>query len=642
MIVQSLSELDTFLNGIQKRVSVDTETIGLHPSWGHHAVGYSFAYRRGDEVLSAYVPIRHTPVDEGPSFFERPSFINLDPEGVNARVRPLLEDAKISKILHHGKFDIQVLWLEGINLRNLNDTMILSHLLDPRRPNGLKKLMRILLREEPKEQGEIQKFMKFHGIEEDQKGGFGLLPIDVIGPYAAKDADATLRIFETLEPEMPRVLDIYRIERRLVPVLARMEQRGLPISKTYLEDLAERLRRSAGNVAARAFKVAGHDFEIGSPVAIAQILFQELRLPVPRGAKGLTDKSTLEKIEHPMARLITAYRQITKLESTYIQKMADLVTEKGRIHPSFQQVRMQNETQAGKEEHDTGASTGRIASSSPNIQNIATRRKVYKKGEVKTIEQHLVRRAFRIENNNVQFLLFDFSQIELRCLAHISQDDTLLAAYLKDPADDIHKLTAQKVFGAVWDRATEKERKLLRAQGKTVNFGVVYGIGPDRLAEDLLLIERYGLKRGVQMARDFLDAYFDLYPGVKELDQDLKQRFRRDGYIETLYGRRRPMFPSEEYKCLNSSVQGTAADMNKIALVRVEDTLQGFRSRLINNIHDEVTIEHWKEELEVQNRVREAMEEFPELSVPIKVDTSVAWPTWAHKKEVPRDLRPQG
>jgi DNA polymerase-1 len=644
LVVQNMGELENFFRPLlssNAALAIDTETTGRKPAAGDFACGYSFAYRVSDsEIASCYIPIRHKPFKKEGSLFTFSAKVwkNLDPEGVNNFLRPILQ-AKLRKlILHHAKFDIQVLWREGINLpdRNgeeliLHDTMLISNLTDPRRPNGLKKLMDILLGETHTEQQEVFRYMKYHGISKEE--GYEKLDIQIAGLYAARDTDGTLKIFEKLWPTIEDIWDIYVIEQRIIKVIARMEWRGMPADKAFLADTAERLRRSAQNVAARAYKIVGREFDLDSPGDVATLLFGELRIPFPKGAKGLTDKTALEKIEHPVARLITSYRQLSKLAGTYMGPMSEMVTSAGRIHPSFQQVRQDREGVGGREEGGTGTETGRLSCTEPNLQNVSSRRKVYKKGVAKVVNQTLVRRAFRIHDPNQQFLLFDYSQMELRLLAHASGDPIMVGAYEKTPNEDLHETTARKIFPN-YDTLPEKERKQLRTIGKTINFGIVYGMGADRLAVELELVTKHGIERGIAMAREFLEIYFDTYPGVKELDQQLKHDFKRAGFVQTLYGRKRPLEMAEEYKALNTLIQGSCADMNKIALFQVEMALMKHKSKPINNIHDEITILHHIEEEDVVEIVTQAMQDFPGIKVPIVVEASRATPTWAHKLEI--------
>lgn len=647
--IQSLQELEGFFAEEPALLAVDTETTGLRPQLGDEACGYSFSYRskRTQAVESCYVPIRHKPLRKEGSLFRlgKAEPQNLPVGEVNEIVRKVLGSKKIRKIMHNSKFDLQVFWKEGIHVvtRNgeeslLEDTMILSHLIDPRRPNGLKKLMELLLGEVHEEQQELLRYMAYHKIKKNQ--GYHLLPIDVAGPYAARDTDATLQVFERLVPNMAGIETVYDLEMNALRVIAKMEWRGMPANKQYLADMAVRLRKASRNVEERAWKLVGRKFDLDSTQDIAEVLFGQLRIPFPKGAKGLTDKTALEKIEHPVARLITCYRQLTRLAGTYMGPMAEMVSEKGRIHPSFQQVKQERETLGGADDGESGTDTGRLSCVDPNLQNVTSRRKVYKKGEAKTVNQTLVRRAFRVESPAWEFLLFDFSQIELRVLAQVSQDPTLLDAYTSLPNKDIHLLTAKAVFPH-FDKANEKEKDLLRSQAKQINFGIVYGMGAERLALELGLIDKFGLKRGVEMARDFLEKYFTTYPMVREADQEAKWELKNKGYVSTLYGRRRYLRPEEEYKALNTKVQGTAADMNKIALHQVECALVPFKSKLVNNIHDEVSILRSLEEDRdrIANTVMDAMEDFPGFTVPIVADATIATPAWSSKKKYKLERR---
>lgn len=640
IVIQSLPELEKWFQNLQGVLSCDTETDGLKPANGNQACGYSFAYRNEKGVQSCYVPLRHVVKKKESSLFSIGvvPLINLSVPEVNKIVRPYLQNKKIIKVLHHAKFDIQVFWNEDIDIINFHDTMIMSNLLDSRRPNGLKSLMKILLNEEHTEQRDIKLYLDHHDIEDS---GYHVLPIETCGPYAARDTNATLRIYEILAAQIHEVEDIYRIERKVIKTIAKMEYKGMPADKAFMKDMYSRLEKSQHNVTRRAYEVAGEPFDMNSSQDITRILYEKLcvKLPKLEAGKTPTDKSTLERIPHILARLIVIHRHISKLMSPYFGPMSDMVSSKGRIHGSFQQVKSTIETVGGfSEENRSGADTGRLSSRDPNLQNVGARRRVWRKGKIETIPQSLVKRAFKLPSAEWQFLMFDYSQIELRVLAHEANDKTLIDAYSRDIPLDIHVITASRIFEEDWIKATEAGNKtalkMLRANGKTTNFGIIYGMGPDRLAVDLGLIDKYGFKKGQIEAKRILQVYFETYPGVRELDTKLKRDFKQHGYVETAYGRRRYMKPSEEYKALNTRVQGTAGDMNKIALYQADEALIKAKAEtfIANDIHDEITFQHLLSETHIPDILKTAMEDFPGFRVPIKVDKATAYPTWAHKK----------
>jgi DNA polymerase-1 len=435
---------------------------------------------------------------------------------------------------------------------------------------------------------------------------FNQVTVEQAAPYAAEDADVTLRLHQTLWPRLQDEENLKRlfeeIEMPLVPVLSRMERNGVFVKREMLEAQSVELAASMGDIAAKAFDAAGEEFNLGSPKQIQGILFEKLGLPVlektPKGQPS-TAESVLQELAHdyPLPKLILEYRGMSKLKSTYTDALpACINAETGRVHTSYRQA---------------VASTGRLSSTDPNLQNIP----------VRTPEGRRIRQAFVAPPGN-RLLAADYSQIELRIMAHLSGDAGLTRAF--ESGEDIHRATAAEVFGVGLTDVSDDERR----SAKAINFGLIYGMSAFGLGRQL------GIPR--REAQEYVDLYFARYPGVKQFMDETRERARDRGYVETVFGRRLylPEIKSgnparrqyAERTAINAPMQGTAADIIKRAMITLHQWLidSAARARMIMQVHDELVFEVAEDAVaEVQAVVVKHMEAAAELSVPLKVDVGV-------------------
>jgi len=419
--------------------------------------------------------------------------------------------------------------------------------------------------------------------------------------YSCADADITGRLTELLTAELHQqgLWQLFsQVEMPLVPVLVGMERNGVALDTELLRQMSHRLGEQLLKLEAEIYNCVGHQFNINSPQQLSSVLFQELRLPPARKTKGgySTGASVLEELRsvHPIIEFILDYRQLAKLKSTYIDALPGLINPKtGRVHTSFNQTR---------------TATGRLSSSEPNLQNIPVRGELGKQ----------VRQAF-IAPPGSCLVAGDYSQIDLRALAHLSQDESLLSAFHRD--EDIHAVTAARLFGVDVSQVTADMRRV----AKTVNFGVIYGMSD------------YGLEQATELSRGeaarFIAAYFEKYPGVKQYLESTKQQARDKGYVQTLLGRRRSipeinssnrqLREAAERMAINMPVQGTSADIIKVAMINLcrEMSKRRLKSKMLIQVHDELIFEVPQEELEeMRQLIPKIMSTALELSVPLKVD----------------------
>lgn len=534
---------------------------------------------------------------------------------------PIFADRTILKSGVNLKFDIGVLEVNGFEVNGVHfDAMICSHVLNPdRRQHGLKALALQHLGEE------MVTYEEMVGEYADA----GLVPVDRIAPYACHDADASFGLAELMlpflspsvrigtdalnpdapPPATPRLL-FDEIEMPLIPVLSRVERRGVKVDVGYLESLGEEFTQELRLLEQRVYECAGREFNLNSPKQLGQVLFEELKLSttgVKKTQSGYsTDANVLsllasrtEEPHHEIAVHLLEYRELHKLMSTYIDALKRLVHPRtGRIHTSFNQA---------------VAATGRLSSSDPNLQNIP----------IRNARGRRIRRAFVAEPGSL-LLAADYSQIELRVLAHLSGDEALQAAFRND--EDIHQRTAVELFGeaAMRDGADGLTPKDLRRAAKTINFGVIYGMSAFRLAGEL------GIPR--KQAQQYIDGYFARYPRVLEYFNSLRARIETHGYVETLYGRRRNAAELEtqgrdagytERSLLNAPLQGTAAEIIKRAMIELDSRLAPFgeAAKMVLQVHDELVFEIAESRYsEVEPLVREVMESAVVLDVPLKVE----------------------
>jgi DNA polymerase-1 len=586
-IIKSEEELKTLISELKHagEFALDTETTSINPI-DAELVGISLSYK---EKVAFYVPLGHTEKEN-----------NLDLTLVIKNLKQILEDERIRKVGHNLKYDLEVLRRYGIELKGIYfDTMVASYLLNPSfRQHNLNYLALEHL------DHKMIPISDLIGSGSKQKS-FAEVPIKDASNYSCEDVDFTLRLKEIFSPKLS-LLSLeklfFEVELPLIEVLAEMEMVGVSIDVDHLNKLSKELEKQLNQLTWRIYDLAGKKFNINSTQQLSQVLFEDLKLPsVRKTAKKTalsTDIGVLETLakEHPLPAVLLEYRQLSKLKSTYIDALPALVNKRsGRIHTSFNQ---------------TVTATGRLSSSDPNLQNIP----------IKTDLGKQIRKAFIPKDKNFLIMSADYSQVELRILAHFSQDHTLLNSFKK--GEDIHNRTASEVFGVRIDRVTPEQR----AVAKTTNFSIIYGVSA------------YGLSQATNMtpqeAAMFIDVYFKRYPRVKEYIEQMIELARKQGFVTTLLGRRRyiPEINSTnrqkrefaERTAINTPIQGSAADLIKVVMIDIAKGLKGKKSKMILQVHDELVFEMHKDELDfVKEMVEDRMENTIHLEVPIKVDINV-------------------
>jgi DNA polymerase I len=589
--VQSLDELGILIEILkQKReFALDTETNGLDYV-NANLVGVSICYQPKEAY---YLPLSHQMDDKHK---------NLDKEKVLLELKSVLEDEKIKKICQNLKFDLEILKNSGVDLRGIYfDTMLASYLLDP--SSRQHNLNYLALRYCDHEMIPLKSLIG-SGKKEIS---FDRVLIEYASQYSCEDADYTLRLKDLFAPQLSELkLDklFFEVEVPLIEVLADMEMTGVSIDTTYLKNMSIDLEKDLKRLEKEIYQLAGKEFNINSPQQLSQILFEELKLTPIRKTEKKTGESTdfavLEELArgHPLPKILLEYRLLSKLKSTYVDTLPSMVNPKTkRIHTSFNQ---------------TVTATGRLSSSEPNLQNIP----------IKTEMGSRIRKAFVPRNSDYKLLCADYSQIELRILAHFSKDEKLIESFRK--GEDIHSRTASEVFGVPLNEVTPRQRR----QAKTANFAVIYGVSP------------YGLSQQTEMtpkeAKEFIDVYFTQHPQVKEYIDNCIEKARKDGYVTTLLGRRRyiPEITSQnrqrrefaERTAINTPIQGSAADLIKVVMLDIHNLLtkKKTKSKMILQVHDELVFEVHKEELHfMKDMVRDKMEGCIKLEVPIRVDIGI-------------------
>ncbi|MCX6143933.1 MAG: DNA polymerase I [Ignavibacteriales bacterium] len=582
-----------------KQFVFDTETTSVD-SLNAELVGISFCMRPREAFFVAVKPGSATELGdlfEKSSAAEKTNGLNLD--DVLTHLKPILEDRRMDKIGHNIKYDMLVLsqygvWAQGIAV----DTMIASYILRADGRHGLDALAKEHL------QYKTVSFTELTGSGKEQKP-IRDVPLQSLSDYSCEDADITLRLYEALHEKLSaqKMLKLCEdLEFPLVAVLARMERAGIGIDVEYLKKMSKDLEQVLGLLVKEIHAFAGYEFNINSTQQLGEVLFVKLKLPTFKKTKTgfSTDVGVLESLqhEHPIIEKLLEYRQLAKLKSTYVDALPALINHRtGRVHTSFNQ---------------TVASTGRLSSSDPNLQNIPIRTELGKS----------IRKAFVPANKSDLILSADYSQIELRVMAHISRDEALSEAFRNN--EDIHMTTAAKVFGVDVSEIT----KDMRRKAKEVNFGIMYGIGPFGLAN------RLEISQGE--AKDIIARYFERFPKVKQYITDTISSVRSKGYVETLLGRRRYLpdinsgnqniRQNAERQAINMPIQGTAADMLKLAMIEIDHafTKQALQSQMLLQVHDELVFEvKKKEEKEVRTIVEKLMRNAMKLNVPIVVEIGV-------------------
>jgi DNA polymerase-1 len=612
-IIRSEDELRKFIEKLPRDapLAVDTETDGLRVDRAR-LVGISLAADGGGAV---YLPVLwrepaakqeatgETPASHGTLFGEARERSELI--WVRRQLAPVLQDAGRLKVGQNLKFDEWILTRHGMPLRGPRfDTMVAAYVLDPGRQRySLTELAADYLKES---------MIPYEDLfaPGDRRRDILTVPLLRLALYAAEDADVTFRLHRVLASalEAAGLAELFRnLEMPLSVVLFRMEHRGIKIDLDFLGELREVFARELERLEAAIQKVAGESFNVQSSQQLAHILFDKLGLkPLKKTATGWsTDVSVLKALaeKHPLPGLVLEHRQLAKLQGTYVESLPELVEpETALIHTSFNQA---------------VAATGRLSSSDPNLQNIPVRTELGRS----------IRRAFVPRVPDHSFVSADYSQIELRLLAHLSGDAALSAAFRE--GDDVHRRTAALIAG-VEEAAVTGE---MRSRAKAINFGVIYGMGAPALARQIAVTTRE--------ARAFIDTYFATYPGVKSFIDTTKERARLDGYVETMLGRRRPLqdilSPNNRLRsfseriAVNTPLQGTAADLIKLVMIRIDRELSDreLASLLLLQVHDELLLEVPHHELdEVASLVRDCMENIVELHVPLVVDIHVG-ANWA-------------
>ena len=586
-IVSTKAKLNQWIKRINQAelTAFDTETTSLK-YMDAELVGLSLCT---EPLVAAYIPVAHN-YEGAPA--------QLDRDEVLAALKPWLEDDTQLKVGHHLKYDAHILENYGIRLAGIeHDTMLESYVLNSTATRHdmdsvAAKYLGVTTTKYEEVAGKGAKQVCFDQVD-----------IEAAGPYAAQDADVSLRLHQAIWPALTAEKALKRvyceIERPLIRVLQRMEHKGVLVDADMLNAQSEELADAMQTTEAAAFKEAGGEFNLGSPKQLQQILFEKLELPVlgktPKGQPSTAENVLAELADdYELPALILEYRALSKLKSTYTDKLPrEINATTGRIHTSY---------------HQAVAATGRLSSSDPNLQNIPIRK----------AEGRRIRQAF-IAPEGHRLIAADYSQIELRIMAHLSGDEGLIAAFKQ--GQDVHKATASEVFGVLPEQVDDEQRR----SAKAINFGLIYGMSAFGLAKQL------GVTR--HEAQDYVDLYFDRYPGVKAYMDGTRERAREQGFVSTVFGRRlylpdinarnAPRRQYAERSAINAPMQGTAADIIKIAMLEVERKIEqgSLPGRLIMQVHDELVLE--VEATAAESALAELvdiMQDAAELDVPLRVD----------------------
>src|SRR5690625_349587 len=610
-LIQDWEALDACIASAHESgvVAIDTETTSLDPQVAE-LVGISLSVGEGH---GCYIPLGHKAPGGASGGLELEGDQTprqLDREAVLQRLAPLLTDPSVLKVGQNLKYDMRVLGRYGLTITPIDDTMLLSYVLEGGlHGHGMDELAKLHLNHT------CIPYKEIAGSGRNQIT-FDQVPLDKARDYAAEDADVTFRLWRLLKPRLPLegVTSVYEtMERPLVPVLLDMEQTGIKVDREHLRRLSNDFAQRIDTLEQEIHQLAGRAFTIGSPKQLGEVLFDEMGLD-GGGRKGKsgaysTGADILEMLAaqgHELPRKVLDWRQLTKLKSTYTDALHQQInSETGRVHTTFSQA---------------VASTGRLSSNDPNLQNIP----------IRTEEGRKIREAFVAEAGH-RLLSVDYSQIELRLTAHIAGVPALREAF--DQGLDIHAMTASQVF----DVPLENMDPITRRRAKAINFGIIYGISPYGLAQNLAIPQ--------SEARAYIEAYFERFPGIRTYMERMKAEGREKGYVESLFGRKIHL-PALEQKnparrafgeraAINAPIQGSAADIIKRAMIAVPPALRraGLSAKLLLQVHDELLFEVTEEELEeTQSLVTRVMENacapVLELSVPLVADAGVG-DTWA-------------
>ena len=586
-LITKIKQLEGWVTKIKKSslLALDTETTGLD-YMDAKLVGISLSVKSGE---AAYIPLGHQEEEQ------------LDVNVVLKKLKPILESKKTKIVGQNIKFDRNILTRHGINLASFeNDTMLMSYVLNSTATrHNLDAL--------------AQYYLKYKTTTFEDVAGkgvkqvtFDLVPMDQAVHYASEDADITYRLHEELksrlakEPVLNTLLE--EVEIPLITVLSDMEQAGTLVNERVLKAQSKNFSERITKLETEAYELAGQEFNLGSPKQLQEIFFEKLKYPVLQktpGGQPSTAENVLQQLseDYELPKIILEHRTLSKLKSTYTDKLPSQISPStGRIHTSFNQ---------------TGTSTGRLSSSDPNLQNIP----------IRTEDGRRIRQAFEAPNG-YQLISADYSQIELRVIAHLSKDEGLLKAFKE--GQDIHSSTASEVFGVDLQEVEPDQRR----SAKAINFGLIYGISAFGLSKQL------GINRN--LADEYMDIYFSRYPGVRKYMNKTKTEAKKTGYVETLYGRRLYLpeistgnairRQAADRVAINAPVQGTAADIMKKAMLSVNDSLkkQKIDAKLILQVHDELVVEsHEKDTEKVTKILTDSMSKAAQLSVPLEVEIGI-------------------
>ncbi len=582
-----LKQLESWLTKIKNSslLALDTETTGLD-YMDAKLVGISLSVKSGE---AAYIPLSHQQEEQ------------LDVDVVLKKLKPILESTKIKIVGQNIKFDRNILARYGIQLTSFeNDTMLMSYVLNSTATrHNLDALAQYYLNYKTTTFEEVAG----KGVKQVT---FDLVPIDQAVHYASEDADITYRLHEELksrlakEPVLNTLLE--EIEIPLITVLSDMERAGTLVNENVLKAQSKNFSKRITKLETEAYELADQEFNLGSPKQLQEIFFEKLKYPILQktpGGQPSTAENVLQQLseDYELPKIILEHRTLSKLKSTYTDKLPSQISPStGRIHTSFNQ---------------TGTSTGRLSSSDPNLQNIP----------IKTEDGRRIRQAFEAPKG-YQLISADYSQIELRVIAHLSKDEGLLKAFKE--GQDIHSSTASEVFGVDIKEVDLNQRR----SAKAINFGLIYGISAFGLSKQL------GINRN--LAAEYMDIYFSRYPGVRKYMNTIKSETKKIGYVETLYGRRLYLpeistgnairRQAAERVAINAPVQGTAADIMKKAMLSVNDSLkeQKIDAKLILQVHDELVVEsHEKDTSKVKKILTDSMSKAAKLSVPLEVEIGI-------------------
>ncbi len=590
-LILKIEELESLTESIRKKglFCLDTETTSKN-ALNAELVGISFCLEPG---TAYYAPLGHTSRGKG-------SQIDIDEALI--LLKGILCDDKVKKIGQNIKYDAEVLARYGINLEGLSfDTMIASYLIDPTlRQHNLDYLAQHYLG---------YKMISYDEVTDHNRDiSFASVDVDRAKEYSCEDAEITLLLKTVLEDKLKET-DNYALfqdlEMKLIPVIMEMEMTGIKIDVDFFKKMSKKFADELSGIESRIFDLTGEKFNINSPQQLGYILFEKLKLPVKKKTKKRsgysTDVEVLTELAgiHEIPSLLLRFRTISKLKSTYLDALVSLVNPAtGRVHTSYNQ---------------TVTATGRLSSSNPNLQNIP----------IRTDEGREIRKGFVADSDHL-LLSADYSQIELRVFAHYSEDPVLLEAF--EIGEDIHTRTAAEVFDLDPKMVTPEMRRM----AKTINFGIIYGMGPIKLAKEL------GISKKVAQA--YLDNYYERYKGVKDFKEKVVSQAVQNGYVATLLKRRRylPNINSEngnlrgeaERAAINTPIQGTAADLIKMAMINIADRLkrEDLKTKMLLQVHDELVFEVPKGELPVTSKIiKDEMEGVYRLNIPLKVD--INWGT---------------